>query len=252
MIKRFFNILSTFKDIGTGKDKQKCQKICQKCHFGLAKDFSIFTNVEDQKPYTEEEQPVTQVSDLDFSETYTYASYLKWTFEERLELIKGKLFPMSAPNRIHQKLSMEITRELGNYLKGKSCEVYAAPFDVRLPHRSNKDKDITTVVQPDVCVICDPAKLDDKGCLGAPDIVAEILSPGNNRKELMNKYEAYQESGVKEYWVIVPQEKAFWRYTLNNEGKYLASRPLTPGDTVTTPILPGFSLDLEELFGQLP
>jgi len=209
--------------------------------------------VENEKPYTEEDLPVTQVSDLDFSQTYTYASYLKWTFEERLELIKGKLFKMSpAPNRIHQELSQKIAGELYIYLKGKTCQSYTAPFDVRLPHRSKEDKDIITVVQPDVCVICDPAKLDDKGCIGAPDIVVEILSPGNNRKELMNKYEVYQESGVKEYWMVVPQEKAFWRYTLNSDGQYITTRPLTAGDLVTTPVLPGFTLDLEELFAPIP
>ncbi|MHA4811181.1 Uma2 family endonuclease [Flavitalea flava] len=194
-----------------------------------------------------------QLADLDFSKDYTYADYLKWTFEERLELIKGKLFKMSpAPNRMHQKLSRDIAGELFVYLKGKSCEAYTAPFDVRLPRKSKNDQDIINVVQPDICVICDPSKLDDRGCLGAPDIVVEILSPGNNKKELQNKYDVYEEAGIKEYWMVVPQEKAFWQYILNNDGHYIASRPKTLGDAVTTPILPGFSLNLEELFGQLP
>ena len=190
-----------------------------------------------------------ELAELDFSKDYTYADYLKWTFEERLELIKGKLFKMSpAPNRMHQKLSLEIARELSNYLKGKPCEVYVAPFDVRLPRKSKADKDIITVVQPDICVICDPAKLDDRGCLGAPDIVVEILSPGNNKKELQNKYEIYEESGVKEYWIVVPQEKTFLKYVLTEEGQFQASRLLTVGDEVATPILPGFVLQLTDLF----
>jgi Uma2 family endonuclease len=190
-----------------------------------------------------------QVSELDFSKSYTYADYMKWTFEERLELIRGKLFKMSpAPNRLHQKLSREIAGELFNYLKGKPCEVYTAPFDVRLPRKSKDDGDILTVVQPDICVVCDPSKLDDRGCLGAPDIVVEILSPGNNKKELLNKYEVYEEAGVKEYWMVVPQEKAFWQYLLNSEGRFIASRPLTVGDEAITTILPGFALDLTELF----
>jgi Uma2 family endonuclease len=193
-----------------------------------------------------------QLADLDVSKDYTYADYLQWTFEERLELIKGKLFKMSpAPSRIHQKLSLVITRELADYLKGRSCEVYVAPFDVRLPRKSKDDRDILTVVQPDICVICDPAKLDDKGCLGAPDIVIEILSPGNNKKELANKYEVYEEAGVKEYWLFAPAEKGCWQYMLNAEGRYFAARPMTVGDSLTTPILPGFSLDFEEVFGQL-
>lgn len=193
-----------------------------------------------------------QFADLDFSKEYSYADYLKWTFDERLEIIKGRLFKMSpAPSRIHQKLSWEIARELADYLKGKPSEAYSAPFDVRLPRKSKEDKQIITVVQPDICVICDAAKLDDKGCLGAPDIIIEILSPGNNKKELANKYEAYEEAGVKEYWLIAAGERACFQYVLNAEGRYFAAKPLTTGDTVTTPILPGFSLNLEEVFGVL-
>lgn len=193
-----------------------------------------------------------EFADLDLSQEYSYADYLQWTFEDRLEIIKGKLFKMSpAPSRIHQKLSWEIARELADYLKGKTCEAYSAPFDVRLPRKSKDDKDILTVVQPDICVICDPAKLDDKGCLGAPDIIIEILSPGNNKKELANKYEVYEESGVKEYWLILPQEQACFQYILNHDGRYTGARPLTEGNVLTTPILPGFELDLEEVFGVL-
>lgn len=104
------------------------------------------------------------------------------------------------------------------------------------------------MVQPDICVICDLKKLDDRGCLGAPDIVVEILSPGNNQKELRNKYEVYEESGVKEYWIIHPDEKTFLKYTLDAEGKYQPSHLLTIGDEVTTPVLPGFAMPLEEVF----
>jgi Uma2 family endonuclease len=157
-----------------------------------------------------------------------------------------------ASNRIHQELTVNVVTELSVYLKGKSCKVYVAPFDVRLPRNSRNDQDIITVIQPDVCVICDPAKLDDKGCLGAPEIVVEILSPGNNRKEMRNKFEVYQESGVREYWVVLPAEKILLQYILNEQGKYSESLPLTPGDTLTTPILPGFTLDLEELFAPVP
>lgn len=189
-----------------------------------------------------------QFTDLDINKTYTYADYLKWTFEDRLELIKGKIFKMTpAPNSIHQRQSGTIHAELYNYLKGKPCEVFAAPFDVRLPRLSVNDKEIITVVQPDICVICDPDKIDDKGCIGPPDIIVEILSPGNNKKELKNKYEVYEESGVLEYWIIHPQEKTFLKYTLF-DGNFQPSRLLTIGDEVTTPVLPGFALKLDELF----
>jgi Uma2 family endonuclease len=174
---------------------------------------------------------------------------MKWTFDERLELIKGKIFKMSpAPTRNHQKVSQEIFVKLFNFLKPNPCEVYIAPFDVRLPRKSKADKDITTVVQPDICVICDPSKLDDRGCIGPPDIVVETLSPGNTSKELRNKYEAYEESGVKEYWIVWPEHKTFVRYTLDEKGKYQPSRVMTLGDEVITPILPGFVLRLDEVF----
>ncbi len=200
----------------------------------------------------QEDEEVSRVEDLDFSKEYSYASYLKWKFEERVELIKGRLFPMSAPNRWHQHLSMAIGGELYIYLKNKPCQSFTAPFDVRLPRKSIDDREIFTVVQPDVCVVCDPAKLDFKGCVGAPDIMVEILSPGNNRKEMRNKFEVYEESGVKEYWVVVPGEKIFLQYVLGEDGRYVQSQPLTPGDMLTTSVLPGFALDLEELFKQLP
>jgi len=190
-----------------------------------------------------------QFSDLDLNKTYSYADYLRWTFEERLELIKGKIFKMTpAPASAHQRISWVISGELYHYLKDKACGAYSAPFDVRLSRKQEKDdKKIFTVVQPDVCVICDPNKVDARGCTGAPDIVIEILSPGNNQKELRNKYEVYEESGVLEYWIISPQDKSFLKYTLTDD-TYQPSRLMTMGDIITTPILPGFELNLETVF----
>ncbi len=189
-----------------------------------------------------------QFSDLDLTKTYTYADYLKWTFDERLELIKGKIFKMSpAPSSGHQSISGAVFYELYNHLKGKPCKVFSAPFDVRLTRRSIDDKDIITVVQPDICVICDLKKIDTRGCIGSPDIIVEILSPGNNKKELQNKFEVYQEAGVWEYWIIHPLENTFLQYTLI-EGHFQPSILLTFGDEVSTPILPGFVMSLDELF----
>ena len=179
---------------------------------------------------------------------YTYADYLKWRFEEQVELIKGKIFKMSpAPKRIHQEVSGDVFNLLKNFLRGQKCKVYIAPFDVRLPVKSKKNEDIITVVQPDICVICDPSKLDEAGCIGAPDIIVEVLSKGNTKKELQNKYEVYEESGVKEYWIIYPEQQSLLVYTLV-DGKYQPSRLLTKGDKLTTPILQGFVLDLDEVF----
>jgi len=190
------------------------------------------------------------LADLDMNLVYSYADYLKWQIEERVELIKGKIFKMSAPNRIHQRLSMYISGKLYIFLENKKCEVYTAPFDVRLPRKSKDDKDIITVVQPDVCVICNTEILDAKGCLGAPDIVVEILSPSNNAVELRNKYELYEEAGVKEYWVVTPGGATFLAYTLEN-GKYRASRLMAEGDVFHSAVLEGFSLDIKDMFDKM-
>jgi Uma2 family endonuclease len=191
-----------------------------------------------------------ELSSLDINGTYTYAEYLNWNFKERVELIKGKLFKMRpAPNRMHQGISSVIHNELYNHLKGKKCKVYSAPFDVRLASKTSDDKDIITVVQPDICVICDESKLDFKGCIGAPDIVVEILSPGNNAVELRNKYDVYEQAGVTEYWVVSPQDKTFLVYTLKN-GSYSASRLMVSGDVVVSSALDGFSLNLTQVFDE--
>lgn len=193
-----------------------------------------------------------KLSDLDLSKTYNYADYLQWKFEERIELIKGHIFKMSpAPSSAHQEIAVEITRVLANYLRGNLCKVFSAPFDVRLTRKARNNHDLITVVQPDICVVCDRSKIDERGCLGAPDIVVEILSPGNNKKELQNKYDVYEESGVLEYWIVSPQDKTFLKYTLTADGTYSASKLMTSGSDITTPILPGFVMSLEDVFKEL-
>jgi len=194
------------------------------------------------------------IDDLDFSKTYTYADYYSWKFEERLELIKGKIFKMSpAPGGNHQTISFNIAGELYVFLKNKSCKAYPAPFDVRLVRDEKSDKKVKTVVQPDISVICDLTKVaDGRSCLGAPDIVIEILSPGNNAKEIKTKYDLYEEFGVKEYWVVYAVEQSLMRYILNKEGKFISEgRALTVGDKIVTPILPGFELALDDVFRNL-
>jgi Uma2 family endonuclease len=179
---------------------------------------------------------------------YSYADYLTWEIEGMVEIIKGKVFrEVAAPSRKHQGLSLKLSSKLFVYLENAPCEVYEAPFDVRLPVHSKKNEDIFTVVQPDICVICDPSKLDDAGCIGAPDLVVEILSPGTNKKDLKYKYDVYLESGVREYWVIHPEEQTLLVYTLENED-YNASRLFVAGDMVRSGVVEGFTLDVEDLF----
>ncbi len=200
------------------------------------------------KPYSPDDR-VFSLEDIDPTLTYSYAHYLTWLFDERVELIKGQVFKMSpAPSPYHQQISVRIASELFVFLKNRKCQVYTAPFDVRFPKESTEDKDIYTVLQPDICVICDLAKLDTRGCIGAPDIVVEILSPGNNKTELLNKYSVYEEFGVKEYWVISPAEKTFLKYALDAKGKYQPSKLFTLSEKVESEVLPGFVLDLDEVF----
>ena len=198
--------------------------------------------------YNDDTKEYIQVDEPDASLTYTYADYLKWKFEERLELFRGKIFKLAAPNTKHQELIRNILLPFGNFLHRKNCQVFVAPFDVRLPVQNKKrDDEITTVVQPDLCVVCDHSKLDERGCIGAPDIVIEILSPGNNKKEVQDKFELYEEAGVKEYWVVIPPTENIIIYTLKN-GKYIGSKPFAPGEIITSSVLPTLIIDVKEIF----
>ena len=192
---------------------------------------------------------ITSLSQLDPNGSYTYEEYFEWQFEERVELHQGKIVPLDTPNRRHQEIRGNLITLIHNFLWKKSQAIYAAPFDVRLTHFSTqKNKEITTVVQPDICVICDPAKLDDRGCLGAPDLIIEILSPGNSKKEMKDKYEIYQETGVLEYWLVSPIERSVQVFQLNEQGKYIGIQPFVEDDIITTPILPGLAINLMEVF----
>lgn len=194
---------------------------------------------------------ITSLSQLDPNGSYTYADYLLWKFEERLELIRGRIVEMAAPSMYHQKISMRLSRVMANLLWHSPCEVFAAPFDVRLPHFSQKkNKEITTVVQPDLCVICDPKKLDARGCNGVPDLIIEIISPGNSKREMKDKYEVYEEAGVREYWIVSPIEKAVQVFQLNEQGKYIGIQPFVEDDILTTPILPDLRINLMEVFSE--
>ena len=182
---------------------------------------------------------------------YSYADYLLWTIDERFELYKGKLFKMSpGPNRAHQKASRLLTRAFyESFPENNRCEVYIAPFDVRLldKQKSTDDKDIYTVVQPDLCVICDASKLDKRGCIGAPDLIVEILSPGNTKKEMDLKFDIYEENGVREYWMVNLADNTVLRYILENE-RFIGLKPVTDDDIVESHVFPNLKFNAKDIF----
>ncbi|MEO6718748.1 MAG: Uma2 family endonuclease, partial [Ferruginibacter sp.] len=158
---------------------------------------------------------------------FTYADYLTWNYKERIELIKGKIFKMSpAPTFAHQIILGNFAKEILNFLENKDCKCLLAPTDVRLkgkPFRKNKlrDDEITTVVQPDIIVVCDQEKLkDNRSVDGAPELIIEILSPGNTKIETKYKFDLYEENGVLEYWVVYPEYKQIYVYLLNEKEEY--------------------------------
>ncbi len=195
--------------------------------------------------------PITSLDQLDLNGTYTYADYLTWQVQERLELLRGKVFLMSpAPNLNHQRIVTKLTTFVSYHLLDHPCQVFVAPFDVRLPKLGTLPEDqVYNVVQPDICVICDDAKLDEQGCNGAPDLVIEVLSPGNTRKEMRQKFSLYEEAGVQEYWLVSPTDPSLIRYVRNEAGIFIGKQPLTDEDSVETDMLPGLVVDLARVFG---
>ena len=198
----------------------------------------------------DEEGNLQTVEEPSADYVYTYADYLKWQWEERVELFKGAIMKMAAPNTKHQVISGNLYLHLRTFLSKNPCRVFHAPFDVRLPvHNKKKDSEITTVVQPDLCVVCDESKIDERGCCGAPDIVIEILSPGNSRRELKNKFELYEEAGVSEYWIVAPAEEFITIWYLEN-GTYTRSKPFASDQIITTSLLPGLEINTTDIFKQ--
>ena len=155
-----------------------------------------------------------------------------------------------APRVRHQAISRELLAEFALYLRGKQCQVFAAPFDVRLPAADESDDLVETVVQPDLSVICDRAKLDEAGCRGAPDLIVEILSPGTAHKDLKVKFDCYERAGVKEYWIVDPFGKTVQIFTLGLDGKYGRPEAFGAGDRVNVGIFAELEIDLATVFAE--
>ncbi|TMN22119.1 Uma2 family endonuclease [Lentibacillus cibarius] len=179
---------------------------------------------------------------------YSYADYLTWDDAERMEIIGGEVVDMSpAPSRKHQQILRDLSTAFANFLRDKTCEVFFAPFDVRLAEENKRDDEINNVVQPDLTVVCDETKLDNSGCNGVPDMIAEITSPSSVKQDRWTKYKLYEKTGVKEYWLVDPENQSVEVHILTGE-QYQFQGVFTKEDTIAVHVLPGLALDLSQLF----
>ncbi|NMA64568.1 MAG: Uma2 family endonuclease [Syntrophomonadaceae bacterium] len=182
---------------------------------------------------------------------YTYGDYLKWSDEERWELINGVPYAMGpAPLTEYQQILGELFVSLALYFREKNCRVFPAPFDVRLPQSDEKDEEISTVVQPDIVVVCDPDKLDERGCNGAPDMVVEIISSSTAKKDLNEKFNLYERSGIQQYWVVFPKYKVVDIYNLDESGRYKKTESCSVGERITSQLFPGLEIDVDVIFAE--
>ena len=180
----------------------------------------------------------------------TFADYLAQGPDSRMELLDGEAVMMAPPARIHQRVSGELFRQIANFLEGKACQVYAAPFAVRLfEEDGDGPEDVDTVVEPDISVICDERKLDQHGCKGAPDLVMEILSPSTMRHDRLVKWKLYQRAGVREYWIVSPKERTVQVFLLQG-GLLCPHEVYGEGDIAKVNVLDGCFIELGKVFAE--
>jgi Uma2 family endonuclease len=179
-----------------------------------------------------------------FAEQYRYADYRAWPEGERWELIDGIAWAMTAPSRLHQRFVSRLNTQIDTYLVSKQseCQVYPAPFDVRLPRGNEADDDIDTSVEPDISVICTLSKLDPRGCRGAPDWIIEVLSPSTALRDQRIKRDLYQKHGVREYWLVHPTDRIVMIYVLER-GMYGLPRIFGMEEPTASSIFPGLNID---------
>lgn len=186
---------------------------------------------------------------VDPSTRYTYVDYATWPDAERWELIDGHAYlKTSTPSTEHQRVSMRLGSQMEVFFRGKPCEVFAAPFDVRLPaNEEQRDDAVDTVVQPDILVVCDPAKLDDKGCRGTPDWVVEIISPATASQDQIRKLDLYERHQVREYWIVDPLNRIITVFVLSHGG-YAKPLYVEAKGKLATRLFPELEVDWDLIF----
>ena len=188
-------------------------------------------------------------------EYYTYADYLEWDEDVRAEIIYGTAYMMSPPLTIHQRVAGRLYTKLSNFLEGKTCEAFIAPFGVRLFPR--EDRSDATVVEPDIVVVSDPSMIDDRGCNGPPDLVIEILSPSNRYHDRLRKFNLYLKAKVREYWIVFPENNEI-DVNILDEGRYYhqlygvnepkAKKDERVQEIIPVSVIPGLEIDLKDIF----
>ncbi len=183
---------------------------------------------------------------------YTYGEYLHWPDDVRYELIDGQAWMMApAPTIEHQDIAGDIYYQLRQALEGAPCRVLIAPVDVRLPRSGEADDDIDTVVQPDVLLVCDSAKIDRRGVRGAPDWVAEVLSPSTAARDQIAKRRIYERAGVREYWLVHPTDRTLTVHWLV-DGRYGIPEISELKGSTALAILPEVAIAWDALVARLP
>lgn len=179
---------------------------------------------------------------------YTYAEYLKWPEDVRWELLEGVAYNIAAPSRRHQEVSGELFYQIRSYLDGKPCKIYTAPFDVRFGEPGDEDEQTRNVVQPDISVICDESKLDEKGCLGSPDLIIEVISPTTISTDYVKKLALYEKNKVKEYWIVHPIDKTVMVFILGEDHQYGKPGIYTEDSQLKTRVLADLIINLKQVF----
>jgi Uma2 family endonuclease len=198
-----------------------------------------------------EDKTTNEPIDITYGHHYTYADYLQFKMDDMVEIIKGKIFKMApAPSSKHQRVSANLSGIFYNYFRNQPCQYFCAPFDVILPSKGKDFNASDKVVQPDIVIICDPSKIQEKGCFGAPDWIIEILSPFTAKKDLQLKFDLYEESEVGEYWIVAPLYHTIEVFVLENK-VFRRVRAYAQDDIVRSHTFPDLEMDLREIFSEL-